>query len=61
MWGGGRDPEGKASLGQPQRSREIPLKWIFKSGMWGINWIDPARDMDRWRALVKVAINAQVP
>jgi hypothetical protein len=27
----------------------------------GINWIDLAQDRDKWRALVNMAINLQVP
>jgi hypothetical protein len=28
---------------------------------WGIDWIDLAQDRDRWRALVDMVMNLQVP
>jgi len=30
----------------------ILLKWIFRSGVWGMNWLDLAEDRKRWRAVV---------
>jgi hypothetical protein len=30
------------------------------SGMWGVDWIELARDMDKWRALVSAVMNRQV-
>jgi len=29
--------------------------------MWGLDWIDLAQDMDRWRALVNAVMNLRVP
>jgi hypothetical protein len=37
------------------------LKWIFKKTDGGMNWIDLARDMYRWRALVNAAMDRGVP
>jgi hypothetical protein len=30
-------------------------------GWGGMNWIDMAQDMDRWRALVSAVMNLRVP
>jgi hypothetical protein len=40
----------------------VILKWIFRK--WdcgGLDWIDLAQDRGRWRALVNVVMNLQVP
>jgi hypothetical protein len=40
----------------------IILKWVYKK--WdegGMEWIDMAQDMDRWRAVVSVVMNLRVP
>jgi hypothetical protein len=29
--------------------------------MWGIDWVDLAQDMDRWRVLVSAVMNLRVP
>ena len=29
--------------------------------MWGMDWIELAKDRDRWQALVNAAMNLQVP
>jgi hypothetical protein len=42
--------------------RRIILGWIFNhSAAWSMNWIDEARDRDRWQALVNVVMNLRVP
>lgn len=41
--------------------RTIILKWIWETGWGGIDWIDPAEDMDQWRAFENMVINLQVP
>ena len=40
----------------------IILRWILENGLGrGMDWIDLAQDMDRWRALVSAVMNLQVP
>jgi hypothetical protein len=54
-------PEGKRPLRRPRRwvdSIKIDLREL---GWDGIDWIDLAQDRDRWRALVNMVMNLQVP
>jgi hypothetical protein len=39
----------------------IILKWIFKKRDGLIDWIDLAKERDKWRALVNAVMNLQVP
>jgi hypothetical protein len=55
-------PEGKRPLGRPR------IRWVDNIRMdlleieWGgMDRIDLAQDMDRWRALVNTAMNLRVP
>ena len=39
----------------------IILRWIFKKWDGGMEWIDLAQERNKWRALVKAAMNLRVP
>jgi hypothetical protein len=39
----------------------IILKWIFERLGGGVDWIDPAQDRNRWRAVVYTVMNLRVP
>jgi len=50
-------PEGRRPLGRPRRRWENNFKWNFKKWDVGdMDWIDPAQDRDRRRALVNGVI-----
>ena len=49
-------------LGDEGIEGRIILRWIFREvGCRGMDWIELAQDRDRWRALVDVVMNLQVP
>jgi hypothetical protein len=55
-------PEGKRLLGRPRRRWEKNIKMDPQEVKCGdIDWIDLAQDRDRWRVLVNVVMNLQVP
>jgi hypothetical protein len=55
-------PEGKKPLGRPRRRWEDNIKMDLQEvGCGGIDWIQPAKDRDRWRALANAVMNLRVP
>jgi hypothetical protein len=54
--------EGKRSLGRPrprwEDNNQIDLPEV---GWGGMDWIERARDRDRWRALVNAVMNLRIP
>jgi len=54
--------EGKRPLGRPRRRWEDNINMDLQEvGCGGMDWIELARDTDRWRALVKAVMNLRVP
>jgi hypothetical protein len=55
-------PEGKRLLGRPRRRWVDNIKMDVGVIGWGVvDWIGPAQDKDRWRALVNAVMNLRVP
>jgi hypothetical protein len=55
-------PEGKRPLGRSRRRWEDNIKMDLQEvGCGGMDWIDLAQDMDRWRAFVNSVLNIRVP
>ena len=54
--------EGKRPLGKPRRRWEDNIKMdIQEEKCEGMDWIDLARDRNRWQALVNAVMNVRVP
>jgi hypothetical protein len=55
-------PEGKRALGIPRCKWEDNNKMDLQEvGCVGMDWIDVAKEKDRWRALVNAVMNFRVP
>jgi hypothetical protein len=57
----GGKPERKKPLGRPRHGWEDIKMDLQEVECWGMDWIELAKDRDRWRALVNAVINLQVP
>jgi len=56
------EPEGKRPLVRPRRRWEDNIKMDLKEvGCGGMDWIELAKDRDRWRALVNAVMNLRIP
>jgi hypothetical protein len=54
--------EGKRPLGRPRCRRVDNIKMdLGEIGLDGVDWIGPAQDRNRWRALVNSVLNLRVP
>jgi hypothetical protein len=54
-------PEGKRPLGRPRRRWDGNIKMGLQEMVYGgMDWIDLAQNMDRWRALVNAVMNIRV-
>jgi hypothetical protein len=57
-----KKPEGKRQLGRPRRRWEDNIKIDLQVvGCGGMDWIELARDRDRWRTFVTAVMNLRVP
>jgi hypothetical protein len=55
-------PEEKRPLGRPGRRWEDNIKMDIQEVRFrGIDWIELAQDIERWRDLVNAVINLRVP
>jgi hypothetical protein len=55
-------PEGKRPLGRPRRRWKDNIKIDLQEvGVGCGDWIEPAQDRDRWRAIVSTVKNLRVP
>jgi hypothetical protein len=57
-----RGADGKRPLGRPKHRWDDNIKIDFQDVVWGgMDWIDLAKDRDRWRSVVIALINLRVP
>jgi hypothetical protein len=55
-------PVGKRPLGRPRHRWEDNINIDLEEvGCGGVDWIDLARDRDRWRMLVNAVMNLRIP
>jgi hypothetical protein len=54
-------PEGRRPLGRPRHSWEDIKMDLLEVGWDSMDWIELAKDRDRWRALVNAVMNLRVP
>jgi hypothetical protein len=55
-------PEGKKPLGRPRRRWVDNIRMDLGEVRWGdVDWIDLAKDRNRWRGLVNSVLKLRVP
>jgi hypothetical protein len=55
-------PEGKSPLQRPRCWRVENIRIVLREVGWGdVDWIDLAKDRNRWRVLVNSVLNLRVP
>jgi hypothetical protein len=54
-------PEGRRPLGRHRRRWEYNIKMDLEEVGWGMDWIELAQDMDRWRAVLNTVMNLRFP
>jgi hypothetical protein len=55
-------PDGRRPLERPRRRWENNIKMALREVRGaGMDWIDLAQDMDRWRALVNAVLSLRAP
>jgi hypothetical protein len=55
-------PEGRRPLGRPRHRWVDNIRMeLVEVGLGDVDWIDLARDRDRWRALVNSVMNLRAP
>ena len=60
--GFGGEPEGKRPLGRSRRRWEDNIKMDLQEfGCGGVDWVELTQNRDRWREIVNVVMNLQVP
>jgi hypothetical protein len=53
--------EVRKPLGRPRRRWDDNIKMDLQEVGWGMDWIEPAHDRDKWWALVNAVMNLRVP
>jgi hypothetical protein len=57
-----RKTDGKRPLGRPRHIWQGDNKMDHHEKVgWGMDWIDLAKDMDKWQNLVKTVMNLHIP
>ena len=51
----------RGHLENPGVDERIILRWTFRKLNGAVDWIDVARDMNKWRPLVNAVMNLRVP
>jgi hypothetical protein len=55
-------PEGRRPLGRPRCRWEDNIRMDLREvGCGGVDWMELAQDMNRWRVLVSAVMNLRVP